>query len=78
VRSRYLISESTYAKNLLHCDLRRGIARLHGTAADVRILSLTLGNSSNADYLLAGVGKNEAGAWFTVGRPRFQSEEAKP
>jgi hypothetical protein len=78
VRHRYLISESTYEKGILRCELRRGIARLRGTTADVRILSLTLGNSSNAGYLLAGTGKNMAGAWFTVGRPRFQAEEAAP
>ena len=78
VRQRYLISESTLGNGLLRCELARGIARLRGTVAGVQILSLTLGNSSNQDYLLAGSTANRAGSRFTVGEPRFVVEGSLP
>ena len=63
---------------MLRCELGRGIARLRPGAKDVRVFSLTLGNSSNQDYLLAGNRGNQAGGRFSVGRPSFQAEEPKP
>ncbi len=36
--------------------------------------SITIGNSSNANYLLAGSSGNTAGEWYEVGRPEFRSE----
>ncbi len=79
VRQLFLIEGSTYADGLLRCNLSQGIARLRGTAEGVQVVSLTLGNSSNEDYLLAGSTKNQAGGRFTVGKPRFvAAREEKP
>lgn len=79
LRQRYLVHEITFAEGRLHGDLGRGIARLRqGKAAEARILSLTLGNSSNQDYLLAGWQRNRAGSRFSVGQPRFLAEEPAP
>ena len=78
VRQRYLISESTFADGVLRCELGRGIARLRGTATGVQILSLTLGNSSNQDYLLAAATANQADRRFTVGEPQFVAEGSQP
>ncbi len=78
IRQRHLLAETTVADGRLRCELGRGIARLRPGASGVRILSLTLGNSSNQDYLLAGHGRNRAGSRFSVGRPSFLAEGAKP
>jgi len=37
----------------------------------VKQISLTLGNSSNADYLLAGFGGNRSGTTYTLGQPKW-------
>ena len=36
-----------------------------------QLTSLTIGNSSNEGYLLAGNGRNSAGSHYLVGSPRF-------
>lgn len=78
IRQRHLLAETTVADGRLRCELGRGIARLRPGAKDVRVFSLTLGNSSNQDYLLAGHGQNQAGSRFSVGLPCFQAGGPKP
>ncbi|MBT7161254.1 MAG: hypothetical protein HN904_00675 [Victivallales bacterium] len=78
VRTRYLLTETDFSQGRLRCDLRRGITRLRGDTKGVRLLSLTLGNSSNKDYLLAGALGDPSTSHFTVGKPVFRTEESAP
>jgi hypothetical protein len=62
---------------LLRVDL---LARLQaaGGATTVPMLTLiALGNTSNAGYLLAGHGGNQAGAWYAVGVPQFRNRSPR-
>ncbi|NQZ68895.1 MAG: hypothetical protein HRT89_12590, partial [Lentisphaeria bacterium] len=42
-----------------------------GHTGDFKLHSITVGNTSNKDYLLAGNGGNNAGSQYGLGRPRF-------
>jgi len=52
---------------------RRG-SDVVATEATAQLISLTLGNSSNANYMLAGSGQGHVGGSYIVGTPAFGSE----
>jgi hypothetical protein len=57
---------------IVRVDLGARLQALGRPPTAVVLSSLTLGNTSNAGYLLAGRGGNPAGAWYAVGVPRFR------
>ncbi|MBT3292544.1 MAG: hypothetical protein HN380_34920, partial [Victivallales bacterium] len=56
-----------HTSNAVHLDFRT-IARALPKA---RLTSITIGNASNADYLLLGAKGNPPDATYTVGSPEF-------
>ncbi len=78
------MSEATLRRTRLLGEVEPGPIRVNlGAMLDAmrplpakRLLrSITIGNSSNADYLMAGNGGNRARSWYTVGTPRFFAEQ---
>ena len=69
-RSRCL-TEVTIRDGRVRIDLLRSIDRLPGHHPIPVLTSLTVGNSSNEDYLLAGGERNMAGSYYLVGEPQF-------
>ncbi len=69
----WVLGQGELEQNLLRVDLGR-LLEAKGVPAKARQLrSLTLGNTSNHDYLLAGGGnRNQAGQTWQVGEPRFR------
>ena len=66
-----LLGQCTLGQGVARIDLREGLERLR-LPPDAAVLSMvTLGNTSNDGYLLAGNGANQAGSSFAVGTPRF-------
>jgi|GEM_PF-823009 len=54
---------------VLRVDLLPRLKALGRTPSRLLLSSITVGNSSNEGYLLAGHGGNQAGAWYAVGGP---------
>ncbi len=57
--------------DLLRLDLGQLLESRGLRSRGPRSIVLTLGNSSNQDYLMAGLGGNRAGATYWVGEPRW-------
>ena len=72
VKRRYLLGEISQREGTIRLNLLENLRRLAGESAKPLLRSLTVGNSSNADYLLAGNRMNQAGAWYEVGIPAFR------
>ena len=62
-----LLISGRHTSNAVHLDFRT-IARALPKA---RLTSITIGNASNADYLLLGAKGNAQDATYTVGSPKF-------
>ena len=71
-----LIGEAKPQAGVLRVDVGGLLKKKGANYAGVRPVFLTIGNSSNAGYLLAGFGGNHAGTKYWVGPPRW-SEAAK-
>jgi len=48
-----------------------------GQSAKVRLKSLIVGNTSNHNYLLAGLSGNTSASWYELGRPQFLPAQAR-
>ena len=63
---------SVRAENgVVRIDLLKGMRQLGRVPARPLLTAMTLGNTSNAHYLLAGNGGNRAGSRYCVGSPSF-------
>ena len=71
VRSNYCLAELPGDTSVVRLDLLGALRKLAGDSVEPVLSFLTIGNSSNADYLLAGHGGNAAGSTYTVGAPIF-------
>lgn len=71
VRSRYCLAELPANTGTVQLDLLEALRNLAGESVKPVLSCLTIGNSSNADYLLAGHGGNAAGSTYTIAPPRF-------
>ena len=69
-RSRCLAEVPAHG-DVVRIDLLERIDSLPGVRPTPTLTSLTVGNSSNEDYLLAGRGRNMAGSYYLVGEPAF-------
>lgn len=58
-------------------DLLEALRRTGYTGSVTTLTSITIGNTSNRDYLVAGNGGNRAGTGFTVGTPAFRPREPR-
>jgi hypothetical protein len=69
-----LVLASVDGDGVMRLDLPKLInaARPWGKRDDWQLSHLTVGNSSNTDYLLAGNTANKAGAWYDIGTPVFK------
>lgn len=66
-----LMKQARPRNGIVYVNLLDELRRIGHTARRPRLECLTLGNSANPDYLLAGGGGNETGAWYEVGTPSF-------
>jgi hypothetical protein len=57
----------------LRVDLLERLQAAGRTTAAPMLTLITLGNTGNAGYLLAGHGGNQAGTWYAVGVPEFRN-----
>jgi len=72
VRERYLLGEAATADGHLRFDLGKALQDKGIQLPHLRLTVLTLGNTSNTGYRLAGgEGCNPAGAFVEVGEPRL-------
>ncbi len=67
-----LLGTALPEKGVLRADLAGRLAALGRPPSRLLLSAITIGNSSNEGYLLAGRGGNEAGAWYSVGVPAFR------
>jgi len=71
LHSSRLLGEAQIRGGELRFDLGKAIDGLGKQPADRQIACLTVGNTSNEDYLLAGNGGNNTGASYELGTPTF-------
>ncbi len=62
------------ADGLVQVNLLELLRNLGVDDPELRIAEITVGNTSNAGYLLAGHGGNQAGAGFLLGTPEFRKK----
>lgn len=75
IRESYCLGECSSEGGLLRVNLLNGLRNLTALSLEEPILtSLTLGNTSNEDYLLAGNRRNMAGCYYLVGKPSFLAQ----
>ncbi|NQT19805.1 MAG: hypothetical protein HQ592_08870 [Planctomycetes bacterium] len=76
-----LLAEAAPHNGLLRVDLGGHLRRKEIPIEGVRQITLTIGNSSNAGYLLAGFGGNHAGTTYCAGKPKWtktSQQQAQP
>ncbi|MFW5893757.1 MAG: hypothetical protein ACOCUY_01310 [Verrucomicrobiota bacterium] len=71
MNSTYRLANAEQANEMLRVNLLDALRNLDIDNAGDTVVSLTLGNASNSNYLKAGNGGNTAGTHYTVGTPRF-------
>ncbi|MBT3380207.1 MAG: hypothetical protein HN742_43275 [Lentisphaerae bacterium] len=71
VRRRHLLAELPGDVALLELNLLKAFRELAGAGVEPLLTCLTIGNSSNAGYLMGGNGANEADSAYQVGAPTF-------
>ena len=71
VRARHCLAEVPAPEGALRIDLLAALRKLVGERVEPVLTCLTVGNSSNSRYLMAGNGANVAGSTYSVGPPRF-------
>jgi hypothetical protein len=71
IRATHCLAELPADQESLHLDLLGALQKLNGAAVEPILTCLTVGNSSNAGYLLAGSGGNAAGSSYSLGPPTF-------
>lgn len=67
----YRLGSVQPANGMVRLNLLEALQDLDVEKAGNTVVSLTLGNASNSDYLKAGNGGNTAGTQYTVGTPHF-------
>ncbi len=72
---RHFLLGSAAVKDRLRFDVLAALKRLDAVPDGPQTVTVTLGNTSNADYLLAGNGGNTAGTTVRLGRPAFLPAE---
>ncbi|MBN2451810.1 MAG: hypothetical protein JXR77_15585 [Lentisphaeria bacterium] len=77
VRSHSCLAEVSGDEPLLRLDLLEALQRLGRGSVTPGLTCLTVGNSSNAGYLMAGNGGNPAGSTYRVGMPVFRKRTAR-
>ena len=75
VRARYCLAELPADQETLQLDILGTLQKLNGDSVAPILTCMTVGNSSNAGYLLAGGGGNEAGSSYSIGPPTFSRAE---
>ena len=75
IRARYCLAELPADQESLQLDLLGALQKLNSDAVEPILTCMTVGNSSNAGYLLAGGGGNEAGSSYRIGPPTFRGME---
>jgi len=71
IKRSHCLAEAPADGDVLRIDLLERIGSLPGVRPEPVLTSLTIGNSSNEDYLLAGSVRNTAGSYYLVDVPRF-------
>jgi len=71
VRARHCLAEIPSPEGVLQLDLLAALRKLAGEGVEPVLTCLTVGNSSNSGYLMAGNGANVAGSTYSIGPPRF-------
>jgi len=67
-----VLAEALPTDGLLRLNLGKLLAAKGVGTVGVRRIALTIGNSSNTGYLMAGFGGNHAGATYVAGKPRWK------
>lgn len=75
VRARHCLAEVTPGSGQVSLDLLEALRKLSVGDVEPVLTCLTVGNSSNTDYLMAGGGWNVAGTSYRVGEPVFSERE---
>ena len=72
---RHLLGSANPEDGVLRINLAQRLAKLRRPHPEPHLTTITLGNTSNEDYLLAGSkGRNVAGSSYQVGVPGFTAE----
>jgi len=72
-----LLGQASPANGVLRVNMAE-LLRRKGQAVPGRgVIVMTIGNSSNKGYLMAGFGGNHAGATYTVGKPSWLKDERR-
>ena len=74
VRRRHCLTEAAPEAGVIRINLLQGLRRLGVMTPHPRLTLLTVGNTSNGRYALAGNGCNAAGTSYQVGCPAFRAE----
>lgn len=72
VRAKHCLAELPGDGGTVQVDLLDALRTLRGDSVEPILTCLTVGNSSNAGYLMAGNGGNAAGSTYSVGVPTFR------
>lgn len=75
VRKQRLLAHVAPKHGVLRINLLQALKRLGAVPEQPALEAITIGNTSNKDYVLAGgIDANRAGAWYEVGEPEFSAE----
>lgn len=76
IKSRNLLLSVRPRNGIIKLDLGKALRQLGVSHPQLMLQSITLGNTSNDNYMLAGgTGQNRAGAHFLVGTPQFRKKQ---
>jgi hypothetical protein len=70
---RYLLGHGKIEDGVLRVNLGILLAERDALPPGKTDLTITVGNSSHTDYLLAGIGANRAGSIYHVGKPQWKT-----
>ncbi|OVE81296.1 hypothetical protein BVY04_03540 [bacterium M21] len=70
LKNKYMLPRQTVT-NHLRLNLLRALADMGISRKEALLSEISVGNTSNADYLLAGNNANQAGAYYDLGEPEF-------
>jgi len=73
MRRRRSLGDARIRGGRLNVDLLQSLRKLGRTSSHPKLTCITVGNTSNEDYALAGNDVNEAGCYYDVGKPVFRA-----
>ena len=71
---RYLLGRGKVEDGMLRVNLGELLQQRDALPRGTERITITIGNSSHDDYVLAGIGVNRAGSAYTIGKPAWKSD----